>query len=70
MAKLLEIEIMVRMVIPRAVSKADLAEFYGNDPLRCAKELVETSDLTGCTDGEFEIVLATARYRKDNPNGK
>lgn len=59
--RLEEIEIMVRMIIPRAVSKADLEEYYGNDPLRCAKELIESGGLLGATNESFEVVSAKTR---------
>ena len=58
MAEIKDIEIMVRMTIPGAVSLADLAEYYNNDPLVCAKELVETGGLAGSTAKKFEIVSA------------
>ena len=57
-SKIHDLEITVRMRIPGAVSRADLAEHYNNDPLRCAKELVETGGLMGATDKKFNIVAA------------
>lgn len=56
--KIVDLEIVVRMTIPRAVSYADLADHYNNDPLQCAKELVESGGITGATDKHFEITSA------------
>lgn len=56
--RIVDIEIMVRMTIKNAVSYADLAEYYRDDPLQCAKELVESGGITGSTDKEFEITSA------------
>lgn len=57
--RILDIEITVRMMIPGAVSKADLAEHYNTDPLQCAKELIESGGLMGATSKRFDIVSAT-----------
>lgn len=56
--EIVDIEITVRLTIPRAVSHADLAEYYECSPLICAKELIETGGLYGATDPAFEILTA------------
>jgi hypothetical protein len=58
---IMDLEITVRMTIPGAVSYADLEEYYESDPLRCAKELVETGGLMGATSEEFEITSAAMK---------
>lgn len=62
---LLDIEILVKCIIRGAASKAELGEYYDDDPLRCAKELADSEQgLCGTIDCKaFEIVEAKIKSR-------
>lgn len=63
MSKLLDLEITVKCVIPGAASRAQLRDYYQDDPLICARELADNEQgLCGTIDcHKFEIVDAKVK---------
>lgn len=59
--EIVDLEIMVKMTMPGAVSRGDLAKYYRNDPLRCAKALAKTGGLLGSTSKKMEIASAKVK---------
>lgn len=59
--EIVDLEITVTMTMPRAVSRGDLARYYRDDPLRCARALAKTGGLLGSTSKKMEIVSAKVK---------
>lgn len=62
--EIIDLEIMVKMTMPQAVSRSELAKHYRDDPLRCAKALAKTGGLLGSTSKKMEIVSAEVKDAK------
>lgn len=59
--EIVDLEILVTMTMPRAVSRRDLEKHYRGDPLRCAKALAKTGGLLGSTSKKMEITSAKVK---------
>jgi hypothetical protein len=59
--EIVDLEITVKMIIPQAVSRADLERHYKSEPLRCAKQLIKTGGLLGSTSKKTELLTAKVK---------